>query len=141
MKYISLNWTLALKFSIRKKKRMRDCRILMVHDCIQYSNTVVILQEDLRRESLLLTLVICNYNSTSPNLYRRALFTFEHKGALTSSSNGGTSFNTDIQSLYDFFCQDTVTEEKTLLLYMLLYVSCVKHVLNFYNIKNSLYVV
>ena len=34
MKYISLNWTLALKFSIGKKKRMRDCRILMAHDCI-----------------------------------------------------------------------------------------------------------
>ena len=34
MKYISLNWTLALKFSIEKKKRMRDCRILMAHDCI-----------------------------------------------------------------------------------------------------------
>ena len=34
MKHISLNWTLALKFSIRKKKRMRDCRILMAHDCI-----------------------------------------------------------------------------------------------------------
>ena len=33
MKYISLNWTLALKFSIGKKKRMRDCRILMAHDC------------------------------------------------------------------------------------------------------------
>ena len=32
MKYI-LNWTLALKFSIGKKKRMRDCRILMAHDC------------------------------------------------------------------------------------------------------------
>ena len=37
MKYISLNWTLALKFSIAKKKRMRDCRILMAHDCILYS--------------------------------------------------------------------------------------------------------
>ena len=37
MKYISLNWTLALKFSIGKKKRMRDCRILMAHDCIVYS--------------------------------------------------------------------------------------------------------
>ena len=34
MKYISLNWTLALKFSIGKKKRMRDCRILTAHDCI-----------------------------------------------------------------------------------------------------------
>ena len=34
MKYIGLNWTLALKFSIGKKKRMRDCRILMAHDCI-----------------------------------------------------------------------------------------------------------
>ena len=34
MKYISLNWTLALKFSIGKKKRMRDYRILMAHDCI-----------------------------------------------------------------------------------------------------------
>ena len=34
MKYISLNWTLALKFSIGKKKRMRDCRILMAHYCI-----------------------------------------------------------------------------------------------------------
>ena len=34
MKYISLNWTLALKFSIGKKKRMCDCRILMTHDCI-----------------------------------------------------------------------------------------------------------
>ena len=33
MKYISLNWTLALKFSIGKKKRMRDCRILMAHVC------------------------------------------------------------------------------------------------------------
>ena len=33
MKYISLNWTLALKFSIRKKKRMCDCRILMAHNC------------------------------------------------------------------------------------------------------------
>ena len=33
MKYISLNWMLALKFSIGKKKRMRDCRILMAHDC------------------------------------------------------------------------------------------------------------
>ena len=33
MKYISLNWTLALKFSIGKKKRMRDCRILMAYDC------------------------------------------------------------------------------------------------------------
>ena len=33
MKYISLNWTLALKFSIGKKKRMRDCRILMAHNC------------------------------------------------------------------------------------------------------------
>ena len=33
MKYISLNWTLALKFSIGKKKRMRDCRILMARDC------------------------------------------------------------------------------------------------------------
>ena len=33
MKYISLNWTLALKFSIGKKKRMCDCRILMAHDC------------------------------------------------------------------------------------------------------------
>ena len=38
MKYISLNWTLALKFSIGKKKRMRDCRILMVHDC-SYTTT------------------------------------------------------------------------------------------------------
>ena len=37
MKYISLNWTLALKFSIGKKKRMSDCRILMAHDCI-YKN-------------------------------------------------------------------------------------------------------
>ena len=37
MKYISLNWTLALKFSIGKKKRMRDCRILMAHDCTLYS--------------------------------------------------------------------------------------------------------
>ena len=34
MKYISLNWTLALKFSVGNKKRMRDCRILMAHDCI-----------------------------------------------------------------------------------------------------------
>ena len=34
MKYISLNWTLALKFSIGKKKRMRDCRILMAHDTV-----------------------------------------------------------------------------------------------------------
>ena len=34
MKYISLNWKLALKFSIGTKKRMRDCRILMAHDCI-----------------------------------------------------------------------------------------------------------
>ena len=34
MKYIGLNWTLALKFSIGKKKRIRDCRILMTHDCI-----------------------------------------------------------------------------------------------------------
>ena len=34
MKYISLNWTLALKFSIGKKKKMHDCRILMAHDCI-----------------------------------------------------------------------------------------------------------
>ena len=33
MNYISLNWTLALKFSIGKKKRMRDCRILMAYDC------------------------------------------------------------------------------------------------------------
>ena len=33
MKYISLNWTLALKFSIGKKKNMRDCRILMAYDC------------------------------------------------------------------------------------------------------------
>ena len=33
MKYISLNWTLALKFSIGKKKRMRECRILMAYDC------------------------------------------------------------------------------------------------------------
>ena len=40
MKYISLNWTLALKFSIEKKKRMRDCRILMAHDCIR--TTVII---------------------------------------------------------------------------------------------------
>ena len=42
MKYISLNWTLALKFSIGKKKRMRDCRILMAHDCIwgQFKETV-----------------------------------------------------------------------------------------------------
>ena len=38
MKYISLNWTLALKFSIGKKKRMRDCRILMAHDCIFVGN-------------------------------------------------------------------------------------------------------
>ena len=37
MKYISLNWTLALKFSIGKKKRMRDCRILMAHDCTLYN--------------------------------------------------------------------------------------------------------
>ena len=34
MKYISLNWTLALKFSIGIKKRMHDCRILMAHDCM-----------------------------------------------------------------------------------------------------------
>ena len=34
MKYISLNWTLALKLSIGKKERMRDCRILMTHDCM-----------------------------------------------------------------------------------------------------------
>ena len=40
MKYISLNWTLALKFSIGKKKRMRDCRILMAHDCILLLETV-----------------------------------------------------------------------------------------------------
>ena len=33
MKYVSLNWTLALKFSIGKKNRMRDCQILMAHDC------------------------------------------------------------------------------------------------------------
>ena len=38
MKYIGLNWTLALKFSIGKKKRMRDCRILMAHDCTLYNN-------------------------------------------------------------------------------------------------------
>ena len=38
MKYISLNWTLALKFSIGKKKRMRDCRILMAHYCIHPYN-------------------------------------------------------------------------------------------------------
>ena len=37
MKYISLNWTLASKFSIGKKKRMRDCRILMAHDCTRFS--------------------------------------------------------------------------------------------------------
>ena len=42
MKYISLNWTLALKFSIGKKKRMRDCQILMAHDCRLYiGNTYV----------------------------------------------------------------------------------------------------
>ena len=35
MKYTSLNWTLALEFSIGKKNRMRDCRILMAHDCIR----------------------------------------------------------------------------------------------------------
>ena len=34
MKYISLNWTLVLKFSVGNKKIMRDCRILMAHDCI-----------------------------------------------------------------------------------------------------------
>ena len=39
MKYISLNWTLAFKFSIGKKKRMRDCRILMANDSsVMYEN-------------------------------------------------------------------------------------------------------
>ena len=42
MKYISLNWTLALKFSIGKKKRMRDCRILMAHDCTTAQTDVII---------------------------------------------------------------------------------------------------
>ena len=41
MKYISLNWTLALKFSIGKKKRMRDCRILMAQDCISIIDTEI----------------------------------------------------------------------------------------------------
>ena len=41
MKYISLNWTLALKFSIGKKKRMRDCRILMAHDCTVAAHMLV----------------------------------------------------------------------------------------------------
>ena len=41
MKYISLNWTLALKFSIGKKKRMRDCRILMAHDCTYISSILI----------------------------------------------------------------------------------------------------
>ena len=41
MKYINLNWTLALKFSIGKKKRMRDCRILMAHDCSVYPSEQV----------------------------------------------------------------------------------------------------
>ena len=51
MKYISLTWTLALKFSIRKKKRMRDCRIVMAHDytysaivyCILYSVYIILI--------------------------------------------------------------------------------------------------
>ena len=44
MKYISLNWTFALKFSIGKKKRMRDCRILMVHESyvIKLNNLTVV---------------------------------------------------------------------------------------------------
>ena len=44
MKYISLNWTLALKFSIGKKKRMRDCRILMAHDCTFNERIILQLQ-------------------------------------------------------------------------------------------------
>ena len=46
MKYNSLNWTLALKFSIGKKKRMRDCRILMAHDCI-YNNIYNAIHDDI----------------------------------------------------------------------------------------------
>ena len=54
-----MNWTLALKFSIGKKKRMRDCRILMAHDCIMY--LLYIEYKLFNKFFLLLLLYLYNY--------------------------------------------------------------------------------
>ena len=68
MKYISLNWTLALKFLIGKKKRMRDCRILMAHDCMYNNgmNSFVICEDEV--------ILIISFRSAIPmfNIYKHA---------------------------------------------------------------------
>ena len=73
MKYIGLNWTLALKFSIGKKKRMCDCRILMAHDCIYiYFEAQARDFENIFEVLIIISLYLNPYNTSYPNLYPKS---------------------------------------------------------------------
>lgn len=77
----------------------------------------------LANQSLLLTLVLINHNTTKENMYREALFACTNaQEPLSAKSDGGaTSFRIDFAHLYNTLCRIVTIDQATLLLYILLH--------------------
>lgn len=77
----------------------------------------------LANQSLLLTLIIINHNTTKENAYRDALFacTNAQEPLTASSPEDAASFRIDFSHLYNTLCRIVTIDQATLLLYILLH--------------------
>lgn len=77
----------------------------------------------LANQSLLLTLIIINHNTTKDNAYRDALFacTNAQEPLPASSPEDAASFRIDFSHLYNTLCRIVTIDQATLLLYILLH--------------------